>query len=125
MTRSAKKNETRPARVSTRKLFYTAKIDWNTLDVYIRLTKKRQSTADKYAVDPSPQGNIYAATESELIDAVESLFKAHIRKAQAFVKHIQAPSIPAVYHENKTDGRTVTLKDDDELDNVVSIRKGR
>ena len=95
-----------------RQYFWAARVDFNTFDVYIRKRKVRPGTAARYSQAIGPQGDIFGATEDDLLHAVYTLIQDHISKAKQMLKVMAADTIPAVYLKNASDARIVRLADD-------------
>lgn len=98
---------------NARQPYYAARINFSTLDIYVRIKKTRPSIAEQYTKSISPAGNIYAKTESEVFDGIEAVLRDHASKVRAMIRHLDQPKIPAVFTENQVDGRHISLQDDE------------
>lgn len=66
---------------SDRIYLYAAHVDFNTMHIQIRVIKARKMNLQRFKIKTNARGDIFAATESELISNVKSVLNFHIQKA--------------------------------------------
>ena len=89
------------------KMYWAARINFTTLDVYIRQKKLFPSFYVQYSKTPNPNnGDIYGETESEVLENINTLLIAHAEKMKQLVGLFAGDTIPVLKLEN---GRNAQL----------------
>ena len=89
---------------------HAANIDFNTFRIYLRLKKVKPKHADIYQNTLSPNNNIYAKSEDELLKNIQKILKDHIEKATQLNKLLNKKDIPVVYVNEAKEGAIIDLE---------------